>query len=132
MLFLLTLPCGGEHICELQLLSALLSQQDVHVELDDCPDSEGGVTGDQGLLHDLQTQGIVPQLDTLSILTHVCMGSTSIHVPRRWKKCLITAEKIQNRGNLPKNCIFMEATQNSFSDDQSLKPHHVHVKQKFL
>ena len=82
MLFLLTSPCGGEHIIELQLLSALLPQQDVHVELDDCPDSEGCVTGDQGLLHDLQTQGIVPQLDTLSVLTHVCMGSTSIHEPR--------------------------------------------------
>ena len=82
MLFLLTSPCGGEYISELELFSALLPQQDVHVELDDCPDCEGCITGHQGLLHDLQTQGIVPQFDALSVRTHVCMGSTSIHEPR--------------------------------------------------
>ena len=56
------------------------------MNLNNSSDSEGGVTREESLLHDLESQGIVPQFDTLSVLTHVCMGCTSIHISSRRNK----------------------------------------------
>ena len=53
-----------------------LTEGEVQVELHEAAEAKAGVQTEQRLLHDLQTQGVVPDPDTLLILPQV-----SVHCP---------------------------------------------------
>ena len=53
----------------------------VPVEVDQAPEADLGVETEERLLHDLQTQGVVPDPDTLLVVAQVSLHCPSVDVP---------------------------------------------------
>ena len=58
-----------------------LTEGEVQVELHEAAEAEAGVQTEQRLLHDLQTQGVVPDPDTLLVLPQVSVHCSSVDKP---------------------------------------------------